>query len=249
MKFTKKVAVVTGAARGIGAAVAKKFASEGANVAIFDINIEAAEQFAQSLGGEAIAVGCDVSNEQEVKKAFEAVHRQFGRVDILINNAGVIRDNLLFKMSESDWDTVVDIHLKGAFLCVKEAQKYMVEQKYGKIVNVSSTSALGNRGQVNYSSAKAGLQGMTRTLAIELGPFGVNVNCIAPGFIETEMTKKTAERIGITLEQMVENVSSQLAIQRAGKPEDIANVAGFLCSDEASYVTGQVIYVAGKPTV
>lgn len=251
-QFDGKVAVVTGAARGIGAAVAKKFANGGAKVAVFDINLDGVDIVAQQIReeqGEAIAVQCDVANEKSVEEAFNKVVDAYGKVDILINNAGVLRDNLLFKMSESDWDTVMNVHLKGTFLCTREAQKYMVNNKYGKIVNLSSTSALGNRGQVNYSAAKAGLQGVTKTLAIELGPFGINVNGIAPGFIETEMTKATAERLGITIEQMVENVSKTLPVRRGGKPEDIANVAAFLCSDEASYVTGQIIYVAGKPVI
>ena len=251
-KFKDKVAVVTGAAGGIGAAIIRDFSSKGAKVAIFDINEVGINSLAHEVienGGEAIAVRCDVSDATDVKAAFDKVIAAFGKVDILINNAGIIRDNLIFKMTENEWDSVIDIHLKGSFLCAKEAQKYMVANGYGKIVNLSSTSALGNRGQVNYSAAKAGLQGFTKTLAIELGPKGINVNAIAPGFIETEMTKATAERLGITLEQMSQAIIGQLAIKRAGQPQDIANVAAFLCSDEASYVTGQVIYVAGKPTV
>ncbi|MGG1674327.1 SDR family NAD(P)-dependent oxidoreductase [Neobacillus sp. NRS-1170] len=247
-----KVAIVTGAARGIGAAIASKFVCEGAKVALFDVNISGAQDLAYQInqnGGSAVALTCDVSNPKEVETAFQNVIEHFGKVDILVNNAGVIRDNLLFKMTENDWDTVIDIHLKGAFLCSREAQKYMVPQTYGKIINVSSTSALGNRGQVNYSTAKAGLQGMTRTMSIELGPFGINVNAIAPGFIETEMTKATAERIGMTLEQLIEISMKDFAIKRVGRPEDIANAAAFLCSDEASYVTGQILYVAGKPTI
>ena len=251
-KFKDKVAVVTGAAGGIGAAIIRDFSSKGAKVAIFDINEVGINSLAHEVienGGEAIAVRCDVSDATDVKVAFDKVIAAFGKVDILINNAGIIRDNLIFKMTENEWDSVIDIHLKGSFLCAKEAQKYMVANGYGKIVNLSSTSALGNRGQVNYSAAKAGLQGFTKTLAIELGPKGINVNAIAPGFIETEMTKATAERLGITLEQMSQAIIGQLAIKRAGQPQDIANVAAFLCSDEASYVTGQIIYVAGKPTV
>ncbi|HZG71067.1 MAG TPA: 3-oxoacyl-ACP reductase FabG [Chondromyces sp.] len=251
-QFDGKVAIVTGAARGIGEAIVREFAGKGAKVGIFDVDIDGAENLSQELqavGKESIAVKCDVSNPQEVESAFKQVVDRFGRVDILINNAGVIRDNLLFKMTDHDWDTVIDIHLKGSFLCSREAQKYMVPKKYGKIINLSSVSALGNRGQVNYSAAKAGLQGMTKTMAIELGPFGINVNAIAPGFIETEMTKETAERMGITLDQLMENVIEQISIKRAGKPQDIANAASFLCSDESSYITGQILYVAGRPTV
>lgn len=252
LKFKDKVAVVTGAAGGIGAAIVREFANNGAKVGIIDLNIDRASMLAAEVidgGGEAIAVKCDVAYAKEVENAFDQVVKTFGRVDILINNAGITRDNLLFKMTEDDWDTVMDVHLKGSFLCAREAQKYMVANKYGKIVNLSSTSALGNRGQVNYSAAKAGMQGFTKTLAVELGPFGINVNSIAPGFIETEMTKATADRMGVPFEAMSQRIVEGLAIKRAGQPEDIANVAAFLCSDESSFVTGQVIYVSGKPSV
>lgn len=249
-RFDGKVAIVTGAARGIGAAIARKFANEGAKVGVFDLNIDGAQSLVEEIkanGGDGIAVACDVSKADAVEQAFKQVVDKFGRLDFLVNNAGVIRDNLIYKMTEDDWDTVIDIHLKGTFLCSKEAQKYMVPQKFGKIVNISSTSALGNRGQVNYSAAKAGIQGFTRTLAIELGPYGINTNAIAPGFIQTDMTKATAERIGITLEQMIENAAKNNPLRRVGQPEDIANVAAFLCSEEASYVNGQIIYVSGRP--
>ncbi len=252
LKFKDKVAVITGAAGGIGTAIVRKFASQGAKVGIFDLNIDRAGALAAEVieaGGEAVAVKVDVSDAAEVENAFYQVVKRFDKVDILINNAGITRDNLLYKMTENDWDTVMDVHLKGSFLCAREAQKYMVSNKYGKIVNLSSTSALGNRGQLNYSAAKAGLQGFTKTLAFELGPFGVNVNAIAPGFIETEMTKVTAERIGVPFEAFSNRIIEGLCIKRVGQPEDIANVAAFLCSDESSYVTGQVIYVSGKPNV
>ena len=172
---------------------------------------------------------------------------RFGRLDILVNNAGVVRDNLLFKMSEDEWETVIDVHLKGAFLCSRAAQKYMVEQKYGRIVSLSSASALGNRGQANYSAAKAGLQGLTRTLAIELGPFGITVNAVAPGFIDTEMTRATARRQGIDPDQRIAEASKLIPVRRVGQPRDVANVICFLCSDEAGFVSGQIIYVAGGP--
>lgn len=251
-RFIGKSAIVTGGARGIGAAISRKFAHEGAAVAVLDVDYDGASMLAQEIkdeGGKAIALKVNIANAEEVETAFNKVVEEFGKLDILVNNAGVIRDNMLFKMEESDWDTVMDVHLKGSFLCSREAQKQMVAQKYGKIVNLSSTSALGNRGQANYSAAKAGLQGLTRTMSLELGPFGINVNAIAPGFIKTEMTKATAERMGITLEQMIQGSLSQLAIKRAGEPEDIANAAAFLCSEEASYVTGQTLYVAGRPTI
>jgi len=199
-----QVAFVTGAGRGIGAATALRMAEEGASVALADIDIEGCQQVSaeiDSLGSESLVLPCDVTDGAMVEDAMAQTVDRFGRVDILVNNAGVVRDNLLFKMSEDEWETVIDVHLKGAFLCSRAAQKYMVEQKYGRIVSLSSASALGNRGQANYSAAKAGLQGLTRTLAIELGPFGITVNAVAPGFIDTEMTRATARRQGIDPDQ------------------------------------------------
>ena len=172
---------------------------------------------------------------------------ELGPVGVLVNNAGVTRDNLLFKMSVDDWDTVAGIHLRGSFLCARAAQAPMVEARWGKIVNLSSTSALGNRGQANYSAAKAGMQGLTKALAIELGPFNINVNAVAPGFVETAMTRQTAERIGIDYEQMKRSAVERTPLRRTGRPEDIANVVAVLCSEDTSYVTGQVVYVAGGP--
>ncbi|WNC16504.1 beta-ketoacyl-ACP reductase [Brevibacillus brevis] len=243
-----KVAIVTGAGRGIGAATAKRLAQDGAKVGVLDLKeeacLEVVEQI-QAAGGEAVAVGCNVAVAEEVEQAVEKVVGHFGRLDILVNNAGVLRDNLLFKMSEDDWDTVMNVHLKGSFLASRAAQKHMVKQGYGKIVNTSSTSALGNRGQANYSAAKAGLQGFTKTLAIELGPFNINVNAVAPGFIATDMTRATAERIGIDFEENKKLASERIPLRRVGQPEDVANVVAFLVSDDASYVSGQVIYVNG----
>jgi 3-oxoacyl-[acyl-carrier protein] reductase len=188
-----------------------------------------------------------VSRHDQVEAAAERTVSELGSLDVLVNNAGVLRDNLLFKMTDDDWDTVIDIHLKGSFLCARAAQKHMVEGRWGKIVNLSSVSALGNRGQANYSTAKAGLQGLTKTLAIELGPFGVNVNAIAPGFIDTEMTKATSQRIGVDPEQRKTEASKIIPLRRVGVPEDVAGVVSFLCGPDSSYVTGQVIYVAGGP--
>lgn len=251
-KLAGKVAIVTGAGRGIGAATAKRLASDGAKVGVFDLREEfTAETVSeiQASGGEAIGIACDVADASQVESAVTALVNHFGRLDILVNNAGVIRDNLLFKMSEDDWDTVMDIHLKGSFLMSRSVQKHMVSQRYGKIVNLSSISALGSRGQANYSAAKAGLQGFTKTLSIELGPFNINVNAIAPGFIATDMTKETARRIGVSFEEFEKESAAQIPLRRAGKPEDIANVVSFLVSEEASYVSGQIIYVSGGPTV
>jgi 3-oxoacyl-[acyl-carrier protein] reductase len=245
-----RVAVVTGAGRGIGAAEAVRLAQDGANVAVLDLTEEAGRETVEAVkatGSEALAVGCDVSNAKEVTVAFEKIADHFGRIDILVNNAGVLRDNLLFKMSEDDWDTVIDVHLKGSFLCTKAAQEYMVEQEYGKIVFTSSIVALGNKGQVNYSAAKAGLQAMARTLALELGRYNINVNAVAPGWIETEMTKEAAERVGMSMEEMKERFARNIPLRRFGRVEDIANVVAFLVSDEASYISGETIYVAGGP--
>jgi len=238
-----RIALVTGGAQGIGAAIAARLAAGGAKVAVLDLDEASAARTAEPFGG--LGIGADVSQADQVEAAVNRVVSELGGLHILVNNAGVLRDNLLFKMSESDWDTVMSVHLKGAFLCSREAQKHMVEAKYGRIVNMSSTSALGNRGQANYATAKAGLQGFTKTLAIELGPFGVTVNAIAPGFIETAMTKATAERIGSTIEQMRERVASTIPVRRGGVPDDIANTAAFFAAEESGYVTGQVIYVDG----
>jgi len=244
------VAVVTGAGRGIGAAEAIKMAQEGANIAVLDLSAEAGQdtvEAVQEAGGKAIAVACDVSSSKQVGAAFEEVAHRFGRIDILVNNAGLLRDNLLFKMTEDDWDKVLDVHLKGSFLCSQAVQKYMVEQQYGRIIMTSSIVALGNKGQVNYSAAKAGLQAMARTLALELGRFNVTVNAVAPGWIETEMTKEAAERVGLTMEDMKERFAKNIPLKRFGKPEDVANVVAFLASEEASYISGETIYVAGGP--
>jgi 3-oxoacyl-[acyl-carrier protein] reductase len=249
-RLADKVALVTGAARGIGAATARRLAADGADVAVIDQREQDTGEMVAAIreaGGSAVGIGCDVADAGQVEAAFARTVNELGRLDILVNNAGVIRDNLLFKMTEDDWDTVMSVHLRGAFLCSREAQKHMVAQKSGKIVNLSSTSALGNRGQANYSAAKAGIQGFTRTLAIELGPFGINVNAVAPGFIATAMTDATARRVGVEPEQFREAAAAAVPLGRIGLPEDIANVVAFLVSEDASYVTGQTIYVDGGP--
>jgi 3-oxoacyl-[acyl-carrier protein] reductase len=249
-KLDGRVAFVTGAGRGIGAATALRLAEDGARIVLADIDPEGTQQTAaevEKLGSEALAVTCNVSDSDNVQNAFEQAVERFGRVDILVNNAGVLRDNLLFKMSDSDWDTVMNVHLRGAFLCSRAAQTLMVKQRYGRIISLSSTSALGNRGQSNYSTAKAGLQGLTRTLAIELGPFGITANAVAPGFIDTEMTRATARRQGIDPDEAIASASKIIPVRRVGQPRDVANVICFLASDDSSYVSGQIIYVAGGP--
>ena len=243
-----RTALVTGGAQGIGAEVARRLAVGGANVGVLDLNTASAQSVADEInaaGGSAIGLSADVSDREQLQAAVDALVAKFGGLQILVNNAGVLRDNLLFKMTDDDWSTVMNVHLRGAFLASQLAQKHMVAAKYGRIVSMSSTSALGNRGQANYSTAKAGLQGLTRTLAIELGPFGVTANAIAPGFIETAMTKATAERIGTTIEGMREAVAGQLPVRRGGLPHDIANAVAFLAAEESGYITGQVLYVDG----
>lgn len=240
--------MVTGAARGIGAATAGRLARSGANVAVVDLEEKDCQETVDAVhgeGGTAIGIGCDVTQQDQVEGAVDRTVRELGALDILVNNAGVLRDNLLFKMSDEDWDTVMDTHLKGNFLCTRAAQRHMVERRYGKIVNLSSASAQGNRGQANYSTVKAGLQGMTRTLAIELGPFNINVNAVAPGFVETAMTQATAQRVGMKFDDFKKAATEQIPLRRTGVPEDIANVIAFLASDEASYVSGQILYVDG----
>ncbi|MDQ8706506.1 3-oxoacyl-ACP reductase FabG [Streptomyces sp. LHD-70] len=246
----QRVAVVTGAARGIGAATAIRLAAEGRAVAVIDLDEAACKDTVeqiQAAGGKAIAVGCDVSDEAQVEAAVARIADELGAPTILVNNAGVLRDNLLFKMSASDWDTVMNVHLRGAFLMSKACQKHMVDAGFGRVVNLSSSSALGNRGQVNYSAAKAGLQGFTKTLAKELGKFGITANSVAPGFIVTEMTKTTAERVGMGFEDFQAAAATQIPVQRVGRPDDIANAIAFFTGDAAGFVSGQVMYVAGGP--
>jgi 3-oxoacyl-[acyl-carrier protein] reductase len=245
-----RVAIVTGAARGIGAATARRLATDGMAVGILDLDVGSCTATVAAItdaGGRAIAVGADVSKDDQVEAAVGTVAAELGPPTVLVNNAGVLRDNLLFKMSEDDWDTVLNVHLRGAFLMSRSVQKHMVDQRYGRIVNLSSSSALGNRGQANYSAAKAGLQGLTKTLAIELGPFGITVNAVAPGFIATDMTAATAARLGVTFEDFQATVAAQVPVRRIGEVDDVAYVISFLASEGARYVSGQVIYVAGGP--
>ncbi|GAA4147903.1 3-oxoacyl-ACP reductase FabG [Actinomadura keratinilytica] len=245
-----RVAIVTGAARGIGESVAARLAADGFAVAVLDLDEDACKPVAariEAAGGRALAVGADVADEQSADRAVARVAAELGPPVALVNNAGITRDNLLFKMPAADWDAVMNVHLRGSFLMSRAAQRHMTEAGWGRIVNLSSTSALGNRGQANYSAAKAGLQGFTKTLAIELGRFGITVNAIAPGFIETEMTAATARRLGITFEELKALAAKEIPVGRTGLPEDIAAAASFFCRDDASFVSGQVLYVAGGP--
>ncbi|MGW1199168.1 3-oxoacyl-ACP reductase FabG [Streptomyces sp. NPDC002536] len=247
---SSRVAIVTGAARGIGAATAERLAADGHAVAVLDLDAAAgAETVAriEKAGGRAIAVGADVSDETQVAAAVAEVAERLGAPTVLVNNAGVLRDNLLFKMTVPEWDTVLGVHLRGAFLMSRAVQKHMVDEGFGRIVNLSSSSALGNRGQANYAAAKAGLQGFTKTLAIELGKFGVTANAVAPGFIATDMTAATAERMGITFEEFQAACAADIPVQRVGTPADVAEAVAFFASEAAGFVSGQVMYVAGGP--
>jgi 3-oxoacyl-[acyl-carrier protein] reductase len=245
-----KVAVVTGAARGIGAAVAKRLADDGAAVAVLDLDEGACQATVKEIGaagGRALAVGADVADRGSIEAAMDRVRSELGPPVILVNNAGIIRDNLLHKMSDDDWDDVLAVHLRGAFLCSRAVLPPMRDAGWGRIVNLSSTSALGNRGQANYAAAKAGMQGLTKTLAIELGPHGVTVNAVAPGYIATDMTAATARRVGRTAEEHQEAAAAVIPVRRVGQPEDVAAAVSFFTREDASFVSGQVLYVAGGP--
>jgi 3-oxoacyl-[acyl-carrier protein] reductase len=243
-----RVAIVTGAGRGIGAAIAHRLAADGMSVGVVDLDEQGSRRTAKEImeyGGRAIPIGADVADETAAGNAVQQTAAELGPVTVLVNSAGIIRDNLIFRMSTADWDSVMDVHLRGAFLMTRAAQTHMTQANWGRIVNISSTSALGNRGQANYAAAKAGLIGFTKTLALELGKFGVTANAIAPGFVETEMTAATAARQGLDFEEWKSSIARDIPLGRIGQPEDVAAVASFLCSEDAGYVSGQVIYVSG----
>ncbi|MFG2442826.1 3-oxoacyl-ACP reductase FabG [Nocardia fluminea] len=248
--MSTNTAIVTGAARGIGAAVARRLAADGFAVAVIDLDEAAGKPVVaeiEAAGGRAIAIGADVADEAAVDAAVERVAAELGAPTVLVNNAGVLRDNLLFRMSADDWDTVMNVHLRGSFMMTRAVQKHMTAAGFGRIVNLSSTSALGNRGQANYAAAKAGLQGFTKTLAFELGKFGITANAIAPGFIETEMTAATAARVGVAFEDFKAGAAAEIPVARTGVPDDIAHAVSFFVSEGAGFVSGQVLYVAGGP--
>ena len=245
-----RVAMVTGAGRGIGEAIARRFAREGARVCLTDLKADGAAATARQLvdeGMDAFAAKVDVTSRTEVENAVAETADRYGRLDILVNNAGITSDNLVYKMTDEEWRSVLNVHLSGAFFCARAAQKYMVERNYGRIVNISSTSALGNRGQANYSAAKAGIQGFTKTLAVELGRYGITANAVAPGFIETDMTRETAARLGVDFDDFVAERVMTIPVGRGGWPEDVASAVLFFASEEAAFVSGQVLYVAGGP--
>jgi len=252
VRLEKKVAIVTGAGRGIGKAVAVRLSDEGARVVVNDVDLAYAENVAAKLkkmGREVLAFKADVSSWYEVTQMFNAAGRRFGGVDILVNNAGIRRDVPFHKVTEEDWDSAVAVQLKGCFMCARAAQGYMVRQNYGKIINLSAPvpAGLGERGQTSYASASAAIEGFTRALALELGPHNINVNCIAPDYIDTEMTRKAARKEGMYLDDFRKFAVAQIPLGRLGTAEDVANVALFLASDESSFISGQVICVRGGP--
>lgn len=246
----QRVAVVTGAAQGIGRAVARRLAQGGAAVAVLDCNEAGAEEAANDIvarGGTAMAVRADVGDTAEVGAAVEKVAETLGPPAVLVNNAGIVRDALLFRMGDLEWDDVIRVHLRGAFLMSRAVQGHMVSRRWGRIISITSTVSQGNRGQANYAAAKAGLIGFTRTLAIELGPFGVTANAVGPGYINTPMSEAAARRLGVPFDEFTDRLVARIPVGRAGEPEDVAAAVDYLAGEDASFVSGQVLYVAGGP--
>ncbi len=242
MEFKEQTVMVTGGARGIGKAIAENFAGKGANLVIADISLEAAEATAGEIAAQGVkarALKLDVSKSAEIENAFSAIVKEFGRIDVLVNNAGITRDSLILRMKEEDWDTVISVNLKGVFLCTKEAVKIMVKQRYGRIVSIASVVAfMGNPGQANYGASKAGIIGLTKTTAREYASRGITVNAVAPGFIATAMTDELNENIK---QEMLKSIPAG----KFGSVADVANAVVFLTSPDSGYITGQVIHVNG----
>ena len=242
-RFENKIVLVTGAGRGIGASIAKRFASEGAEVIVnYSGNDEAAQKTVDEItatGGQAQKYKCSVNDSESVKVMIDEIIKEFGRIDILVNNAGITKDGLMLRMTDEDFDRVIDVNLKGTFNCTKYVSKYMLKQKSGKIINISSVVGLsGNAGQVNYSASKAGIIGITKSAAKELSSRGITVNAVAPGYVDTDMTKVLSDNIR-------NEILKNIPLQRMGNVEDISNCVAFLASEDASYITGQVISVDG----
>jgi 3-oxoacyl-[acyl-carrier protein] reductase len=249
-RFEGKVALVTGGGRGLGAATVERFAAEGCSVLVTDIDEAPAREVANQVtaaGGRALAMGCDVTQPAEVDAAADLAETEFGRLDCLVTCAGIIRDDLIHVMQETDFDEVINTHLKGTWLCAKAAQRLLVPRRYGRMLFFSSISARGIRGQSNYSAAKSGIEGLARALSLELGRFGITVNAIAPGWIATRMSAMAAARRGVSMDAFAKEISTEIALGRMGEPFEIASVAAFLCSDDASYVSGQTVYAMGGP--
>ena len=248
--MSQKTAIVTGAARGIGAGIAIRLAADGMAVAVLDLSeadCAGTVKEIENAGGRALAVGCDVSKADQVSAAVERIAAELGEPAVLVNNAGITRDAMLFKMTDEDWDRVIDVNLRGPFLMTRAVQKYMTGQQWGRIVNISSSSGLGNRGQANYSATKAGIEGFTKTLAKEMGKFGITANAVAPHFIATDMTAAMAGKLKMSFEDLVETYKKQIPVARVGQPADVAHAVSFLVSEGAGFTSGQVIYVAGGP--
>jgi 3-oxoacyl-[acyl-carrier protein] reductase len=242
LKLKGRVALITGAAQGIGKSVALLLAQNGADIVVSDINLEKAEETAkeiESIGSKAIAIKVDVANLKDVERMVESILEKFGKIDILVNNAGITRDKLILRMTEEDWDAVLNVNLKGTFNCTKAVVRHMAKQRSGKIVSIASVvGEMGNAGQVNYSASKAGVIGLTKTIAREFAQRRINVNAIAPGYIETPMTEVLPEKVKEELKRLI-------PMERLGKPEDVAEAVLFLVSEESNYITGQVLNVNG----
>ena len=247
---SNRIAIVTGGARGIGAAIATRLATDGYDIAVIDLDVDTCSETVKSveaLGRRALAVAADVADEQAVRDGVAAVVDGLGAPTVLVNNAGVIRDRTLAKMSLDDWNVVIDVNLRSVFLMSREVQGHMRAAGWGRIVNLSSIAALGVVGEANYAAAKAGIQGLTKTMALELGRFGITANAVAPGFVVTDMTREVAIRMGVPFQQVVDEMMKTIHVGRPGEPDDIANAVAFFVDPRSSFVTGQVLYVAGSP--